>query len=98
MLTNVTIGCSCFVLEKNSSEFFPFLAALSTVFGGQGCVGHCVLSKDCFFRDAGFEPSYLLTTHLCAQQLISLLTTSVADPDPGSSAFLTPGSGFRDPE
>jgi hypothetical protein len=27
-----------------------------------------------------------------------LLCSSVADPDPGSGAFLTPGSGIRDPE
>ncbi len=25
-----------------------------------------------------------------------VVTSSVADPDPGSGAFLTPGSGFRD--
>jgi hypothetical protein len=30
--------------------------------------------------------------------ILSLVKDSVADPDPGSGAFLTPGSEIRDPE
>ncbi len=31
-------------------------------------------------------------------RLVPVLYTSVVDPDPGSGAFLTPGSRIRDPE
>ncbi len=34
---------------------------------------------------------------LIFKNLSRFLRTSVAEPDPGSGAFLTPGSGIRDP-
>jgi hypothetical protein len=37
------------------------------------------------------------TTEKSAGLFLSIPATSVADPDPGSSAFLIPGSGIRDP-
>ena len=33
-----------------------------------------------------------------SKKVLILVFSSVADPDPGSGAFLTPGSGIRDPE
>jgi hypothetical protein len=84
MLTNVTIRCSCFVLEKNSSEFFPFLAALSIWWAGM-CWPLLCAEGLFLFRDDRFEHSYLLTTHLCAQQLISLL---VYHPVPYMATYL----------
>jgi hypothetical protein len=42
-----------------------------------------------------FEPPRFMTCQQAAQQLLSAVQVSVADPDPGSGAFLTPGSGIR---
>jgi hypothetical protein len=40
----------------------------------------------------------LLTAGRVGKNLLKTVPYSVADPDPGSGAFLTPGSGIRDPE
>ncbi len=47
------------------------------------------------------EPEFVILAPAPGDNLISAprlptLTSSVADPDPGSGAFLTPGSGIRD--
>jgi hypothetical protein len=34
--------------------------------------------------------------NLCLFHIQKIVLTGVADPDPGSGAFLTPGSGIRD--